>query len=137
MYDKRTPLALAIALAFGSTFSAHAQSTDERHGGDPDSIPTVLVSASALGVLSDDMITPATTLSGAELVRVRGSTLGETLGRLPGITSSHFGAGASRPVIRGMDGPRVKILADGAEVQDASTISPDHAVAFEPLLAER
>ncbi|WBS00451.1 TonB-dependent receptor [Pseudoduganella sp. SL102] len=144
MYDKRTPLALAIALAFGSTFcaspAAHAQTAQaagDRHGGDPDSIPTVLVSASALGVLSDDMITPATTLSGAELVRVRESTLGETLGRLPGITSSHFGAGASRPVIRGMDGPRVKILADGAEVQDASTVSPDHAVAFEPLLAER
>ncbi|MBB3221031.1 TonB-dependent receptor domain-containing protein [Pseudoduganella umbonata] len=144
MYDKRTPLALAIALAFGSTFcaasGAYAQASQgagERHGGDPDSIPTVLVSASALGVLSDDMITPATTLSGDELVRVRESTLGETLGRLPGITSSHFGAGASRPVIRGMDGPRVKILADGAEVQDASTISPDHAVAFEPLLAER
>jgi len=137
MYDKRTPLALALALAFAYPLSAHAQTTAERHGGDPDSIPTVLVSASALGVLADDMITPATTLSGAELVRVRESTLGETLGRLPGITSSHFGAGASRPVIRGMDGPRVKILADGAEVQDAATISPDHAVAFEPLLAER
>ncbi|QBE66079.1 TonB-dependent receptor domain-containing protein [Pseudoduganella lutea] len=137
MYDKRTPLALALALAFGTSFTAHAQTTAERHGGDPDSIPTVLVSASALGVVADDMITPATTLAGAELVRVRESTLGETLGRLPGITSSHFGAGASRPVIRGMDGPRVKILADGAEVQDAATISPDHAVAFEPLLAER
>jgi iron complex outermembrane recepter protein len=136
MQDKRTPLALAIALAFSSPF-AHAQAAAERHAGDPDSIPTVLVTASALGVLADDMITPATTLSGDELVRVRESTLGETLGRLPGITSSHFGAGASRPVIRGMDGPRVKILADGAEVQDASTISPDHAVAFEPLLAER
>ncbi len=137
MYDKRTPLALAIALAFGAALDVHAQATGDRHGGDPDSMPTVLVSASALGVLADDMITPATTLAGAELVRVRESTLGETLGRLPGITASHFGAGASRPVIRGMDGPRVKILADGAEVQDASTISPDHAVAFEPLLAER
>ncbi|WP_338762626.1 TonB-dependent receptor [Massilia sp. METH4] len=137
----RTPLALAIALAFaqftGFASTAQAQGQGPRHGGDPDSIPTVLVSASALGILSDDMITPATTLSGDELVRVRESTLGETLGRLPGITSSHFGAGASRPVIRGMDGPRVKILADGAEVQDASTISPDHAVGFEPLLAER
>jgi iron complex outermembrane receptor protein len=137
MQDKRTPLALAIALAFASPSAVHAQAAGERHGGDPDSIPTVLVSASALGVLGDDMITPATTLAGDELVRVRESTLGETLGRLPGITSSHFGAGASRPVIRGMDGPRVKILADGAEVQDASAISPDHAVGFEPLLAER
>src|SRR5690606_17873734 len=96
-----------------------------------------VVSASALGVVSDDMITPVTSLGGGELVRVRESTLGETLANQPGISSSHFGAGASRPVIRGMDGPRVKILSDGAEVQDASTISPDHAVGFEPVLAER
>ena len=26
---------------------------------------------------------------------------------------------------------------DGAEVQDASSMSPDHAIGFEPLLAER
>ena len=132
----RTPLALAILLAFGAPLGAHAQSSD-RLQADPDSIPTVVVSASALGVLGDDMITPVTSLSGGELVRARESTLGETLNNQPGITSSHFGAGASRPVIRGMDGPRVKILSDGAEIQDASTISPDHAVGFEPVLAER
>ncbi|MFC4932062.1 TonB-dependent receptor domain-containing protein [Massilia sp. GCM10023247] len=132
----RTPLALAILLAFGAPLGAHAQSGD-RLQADPDSMPTVVVSASALGVLGDDMITPVTSLSGGELVRARESTLGETLNNQPGITSSHFGAGASRPVIRGMDGPRVKILSDGAEIQDASTISPDHAVGFEPVLAER
>ena len=132
---KRTPLTLSILLAF-APLAAHAQ-TDSRHHGDPDSIPTVVISASALGLVGDDMVTPVTSLGGGELVRVRESTLGETLGSQPGITSSHFGAGASRPVIRGMDGPRVKILSDGAEIQDASTISPDHAVAFEPVLAER
>ena len=133
----RTPLALAILLAFGAPLAAHAQSAPERLQGDPDSVPTVVISASALGLLGDDMVTPVTSLSGGALVRARESTLGETLANQPGITSSHFGAGASRPVIRGMDGPRVKILSDGAEVQDASTISPDHAVAFEPMLAER
>ncbi|MEN3275681.1 MAG: iron complex outerrane recepter protein [Massilia sp.] len=132
----RTPLALAILLAFGTPL-VHAQSNDERLHADPDSIPTVVVSASALGVLGDDMITPVSSLAGGALVRARESTLGETLSNQPGITSSHFGAGASRPVIRGMDGPRVKILSDGAEIQDASTISPDHAVGFEPVLAER
>ncbi|WP_296948526.1 TonB-dependent receptor domain-containing protein [uncultured Massilia sp.] len=130
------PLALAILFAFGVPLAAHAQ-TDGRLQGDPDSVPTVVISASALGLVDDDMVTPVTSLSGGALVRARESTLGETLANQPGITSSHFGAGASRPVIRGMDGPRVKILADGAEVQDASTISPDHAVAFEPMLAER
>ncbi|MCA1856970.1 TonB-dependent receptor [Massilia oculi] len=131
----RTPLALAILFAFSAP--AHAQSSNSRLQNDPDTVPTVVVSASALGVVSDDMITPATSLGGGELVRARESTLGETLANQPGISSSHFGAGASRPVIRGMDGPRVKILSDGAEVQDASTISPDHAVGFEPVLAER
>ncbi len=130
---KRTPLALALMFAFGA---AHAQETS-RLQADPDSVPTVIISASALGLIGDDMITPVTSLSGGALVRARESTLGETLANQPGITSSHFGAGASRPVIRGMDGPRVKILSDGAEIQDASTISPDHAIAFEPVLAER
>jgi len=127
----RTPLALACALVLGGPLAttAHAQSSG---------VPaTVVVSASGLGVASDDMVTPVTSIGGNELVRTRQSTLGETLSSMPGITSSHFGAGASRPIIRGMDGPRVKILSDGSEIQDASTISPDHAVAFEPVLAER
>ena len=134
----RTPLALAILFAFAPAVHAQtAQPDSSRLTSDPDSVPTVVVSASSLGVLEDDMITPVTSLSGGALVRARESTIGETLANQPGITSSHFGAGASRPVIRGMDGPRVKILSDGAEVQDASTISPDHAVGFEPVLAER
>jgi len=130
---RRTPLSLACALALGAPFAAQAQSSDAATA----PVSTVVVSASGLNVASDDMVTPVTSIGGAELVRTRQSTLGETLSSLPGITSSHFGAGASRPIIRGMDGPRVKILSDGSEIQDASTISPDHAVAFEPVLAER
>ena len=95
----------------------------------------VTVSASGLQLGANDMTTPVTVLEGDELVRRREATLGETLSSEPGITSSHFGAGASRPIIRGMDGPRVKVLSDGAELHDASTISPDHAVVSEPMLA--
>ena len=98
-------------------------------------LPEVTVSASGLQLGASDMTTPATVLEGDDLVRRREATLGETLNSEPGITSSHFGAGASRPIIRGMDGPRVKVLSDGAELHDASTISPDHAVASEPMLA--
>ena len=136
---KRTPLALACMLALGPVggSSAYAQSTAASAEKEASRVSTVVVSASALGTSSDDMVTPVTSIGGNELVRTRQSTLGETLSAMPGITSSHFGAGASRPIIRGMDGPRVKILSDGSEIQDASTISPDHAVAFEPVLAER
>lgn len=137
IFFKRKPITAAVWLLLGAPLAASAQSASERLQGDPDSIPAVVISASALGLLSDDMISPVTALGGNELMRLRESTLGETLTTQRGIASSHFGAGASRPIIRGMDGPRVKILSDGAEIQDASTISPDHAVGFEPLLAER
>ena len=100
-------------------------------------LPQVTVSASGLQLGSDDMATPVSVLEGDELVLRREGTLGETLAHEPGMQSSHFGAGASRPVIRGMDGPRVQVLSDGVEVQDASTVSPDHAVASEPLLARQ
>lgn len=112
---------------------AHAQAIP-----DTTAAPTlapVTVSASGLQLGANDMTTPVTVLEGDELVRRREATLGETLNTEPGITSSHFGAGASRPIIRGMDGPRVKVLSDGAELHDASTISPDHAVVSEPMLA--
>lgn len=51
--------------------------------------------------------------------------------------ATHFGAGASRPIIRGMDGPRIGVLTNGTQLHDASTLSPDHAVATEPLLLEK
>src|SRR5690554_5939407 len=56
---------------------------------------------------------------------------------LPGARGSSFGAGVSRPVIRGMDGARVKVLSDGIDVLDASTLSADHAVTTEPLLLQQ
>ncbi|CAN7417537.1 TonB-dependent receptor [Acidovorax sp. LjRoot74] len=114
---------------------AQAQTTALAAAEATPSLPPVTVSASGLQLGTSDMTTPATVLEGDELVRRREATLGETLNSEPGITSSHFGAGASRPIIRGMDGPRVKVLSDGAELHDASTISPDHAVVSEPLLA--
>ncbi|MDQ8020649.1 MAG: TonB-dependent receptor [Moraxellaceae bacterium] len=100
-------------------------------------LPAVTVSASALDTRSDEMTTPATVLSDEQLVQRRAATLGGTLSGEMGISQTHFGAGASRPVIRGMDAARVRIMSDGAEVVDASTISPDHAVAVEPMLARR
>lgn len=122
-----TPLMLSLALAFAPA----AASADDT------SLAPVTVSASALALGSDQMSTPASVLAGDELVRRRAATLGETLSGEPGMAASHFGAGASRPIIRGMDGPRVKLLSDGSEIMDASTISPDHAVAIEPMLSEQ
>jgi iron complex outermembrane receptor protein len=132
------PVALATLLALSGTGSfAQAQTTAPAAAEATPSLPPVTVSASGLQLGASEMTTPVTVLEGDELVRRREATLGETLNSEPGITSSHFGAGASRPIIRGMDGPRVKVLSDGAELHDASTISPDHAVVSEPMLAKQ
>lgn len=127
MTQKRHPLAWAVSLALIP--SAWAV--------EPVELDSVVVSSSALGRQSHEMTLPVSVLEGDELVQRREATLGETLQSVPGVHASGFGAGASRPVIRGLDGARVKVLSDGVELLDASTISPDHAVVSEPLLAER
>lgn len=75
-------------------------------------------------------------LSGAALHERAQGSLGETLDRLPGVSSSYFGPQASRPVVRGLDGERVPVLSNGGASHDVSALSPDHAVAAEPMLAE-
>ncbi|MFN3815605.1 TonB-dependent receptor domain-containing protein [Brevundimonas sp.] len=96
----------------------------------------IVVRALPLDQRGDEVISNVTVLAGDELVRRRQATLGETLQGIPGVNSDTFGAGASRPVIRGQTSPRVKVLTDGSELMDASAVSPDHAVAGEPLLLD-
>jgi iron complex outermembrane recepter protein len=96
----------------------------------------VVVRALPLDQRGDEVIGNVAVLSGDELVRRRQATLGETLQGIPGVNSDTFGAGASRPVIRGQTSPRVKVLTDGSELMDASAVSPDHAVVGEPLLLD-
>jgi iron complex outermembrane receptor protein len=64
-------------------------------------------------------------------------SIGETLAALPGVSSSSFGPTASRPVLRGLSGERVRVLVDGIGSLDLSASDPDHAVAINPLTADR
>ncbi len=84
-----------------------------------------------------DVIQGTSVLAEDELQREIQTTLGDTLAGQPGVVSTGFAPGASRPVIRGLDGPRLRVLQNGVSVVDASTTSPDHQVASDPLLAER
>ena len=79
---------------------------------------------------------PVTVLSGEELQRRAAASIGETLGDKPGIASASFGPGVGRPVIRGQSGPRTLTLQNGTASADVSSLSPDHAVTVEPLLAD-
>ena len=82
------------------------------------------------GDKSPDQLTQSSdVLGGDELQRQKAASLGETLSQQAGISSSGYGAAVSRPVIRGLGGSRVAVLEDGMDAVDASSISPDHAVA--------
>ena len=105
--------------------------------GKPTELPPVVVTANPLGSELFDLAQPASVLAGRELLQLRRSTLGETLNSLPGVNSTYFGPNASRPVIRGLDSDRIRILQNGTGVQDASSLSFDHAVTVDPLVIER
>jgi iron complex outermembrane receptor protein len=100
-------------------------------------LPPMVVSASPLPSSLFDLAAPVTVLSGEKLRDQMSSTLGETLSAEPGITSSYFGPNASRPIIRGLDGDHIRILQNGVGNMDVSALSPDHAVAQDPLTVKK
>ena len=97
----------------------------------------VVVSAGPEARSRLEVARPASVVAGEELDLRLQPTLGETLAEQPGVTSTYFGPGASRPVIRGLGGDRIRTLSGGIGSADASNTSPDHAVAIDPLSAER
>ena len=88
--------------------------------------------------LSKSQVSSAvSSLSGLSLLEQGQSTLGETLNHLPGVSSTYFGPNASRPIIRGLDGDRIRVLSNSGASMDASSLSYDHAVPMDVLSTER
>ncbi len=98
-------------------------------------LKTITVTANPLG--GNDLIAPAQAIFGTGLLLRQQSTLGELLQGTPGVSSSSFGPNASRPIIRGLDGDRIRILNNSGATLDASGLSYDHAVALDPIAVER
>ncbi|WP_353202425.1 TonB-dependent receptor [Polynucleobacter sp.] len=90
--------------------------------------PSLEVTATGSQESLQSILTPNKILQGDELLNKLGSTLGATLANELGVSATGYGAGSSRPVIRGLEGPRVQILQNGLSVGDVSNISQDHAV---------
>lgn len=101
-------------------------------------LPGVTVTASPFKDRDElEMTQPVDILKGDHLRRKRETSLGDTLSHELGVSSSSFGPGASRPIIRALDGPRIQILENGIGTLDASSLSPDHAVTVETLNASQ
>ncbi|MEN3351921.1 MAG: iron complex outerrane recepter protein [Betaproteobacteria bacterium] len=131
-----TSLALAVGTAEAQTTSG-PQTPKSSTETQPRTLPSVVVTGNPLGSDLFELVQPTSTLSGEVLLLNRSSTLGETLSNLPGVNSTYFGPNASRPVIRGFDGDRVRIMQNGVGTLDVSALSPDHAVTVDPLIIQR
>jgi len=100
---------------------------------DPDQAIVITGSRRSVG----DVLGGVSVLEPEELAHDLKPSLGDTLADLPGVTSSSFGPSSSRPILRGLSGEDAPILIDGLTSLDLSTSDPDHAVAINPLTAER
>lgn len=96
----------------------------------------VVVSASPEARDPMQVYQPTDVLGQKELEQRAAVSLGQTLSNEPGVSQTNLGTAPARPVIRGLGGDRVLILEDGLRIGDVSSISPDHAVATDPVGAE-
>lgn len=121
------PLVGVAAVAWTATAQAQA----------PDTVAEVVVTSGPLPVSLDSATSHVEILDRRDLDLAIPAGLGDVLAGAPGLRSTAFAPGASRPVIRGLSGPRVLILQNGVGLVDASALSPDHAVAGDPGEATR
>ncbi|MCL6741022.1 TonB-dependent receptor [Sphingomonas sp. RB56-2] len=85
----------------------------------------------------NDVLGGVSVLDQADLTRQMRPSIGETLAKQPGVSATSFGPTASAPVLRGLSGDRVRVLTDGIGTLDLSSSGPDHAIAINPITAER
>ncbi|WP_380780471.1 TonB-dependent receptor [Sphingomonas sp. R86520] len=148
----KTMLFGATALAALLSSQAYAQAAPQAGTDDaaqavatpPTTTPSVssanqrdIIVTAPLQTSERDVLQGTTVLTGQELTRQLRPTIGETLARQPGVSATSFGPSASRPILRGFQGDRVRVLTDGIGSIDVSNTSVDHAVIIDPLLAER
>jgi len=129
---------ISFCFLFAASLSTHAQTAPPHLAHDePVSLENIVVTASPLPRTQAELVSATTVLAGRALQLKRQPTLGETLSEEVGMSSTSFGPGASRPIIRGLGGDRIRLLENGVGTLDASVTSPDHAVSVEPFLVKR
>ena len=138
---KKLALALLATAAMPSIVLAQdARDTDREDtaGEDANSVVhTDRIVVRAPGVDELSVVAGTSIVQGEDLLRNQTGQIGDVLDSLPGVATTGFAPGASRPILRGLDGERVRVLLDGIGNIDASNTSADHGVAIDPLTAQR
>jgi len=102
-----------------------------------DHVPSDIIVTGSVSRSRQDVLSGVAVVQGAALDQAIRTSIGETLDKTPGVSATSFGPTASRPVLRGLQGERVRVLSDGIGSIDVSNTSVDHAAVVNPLLAER
>ncbi|MGB5690433.1 MAG: TonB-dependent receptor [Woeseiaceae bacterium] len=136
LLTRRRMAVASLALSLGGhAGTVAAQDGDDQY--DHHAIDEIVVQGVPLERTVKELAQPTTVLGGDELMKRQAASIGETLSHELGVSSTYFGPVASRPVIRGQYGERIRILSNGLDAMDASALSEDHAVGVDSLLAER
>ena len=69
---------------------------------------------------------PLYVINGDEIVDDATTSLGDAIDGLLGISIADYGSAVGQPIIRGMSGPRVKVLKNGMVNRDVSGLGADH-----------
>ncbi|GAA4764748.1 TonB-dependent receptor [Stakelama sediminis] len=139
----KSSCAIGAALLFAS--AAQAQDTDSAARDDRERMESGyhtepaedIIVTGVLPIDRQDLLSGVAVLKGQKLTQALRPSIGETLAHTPGVSATSFGPSASRPVLRGLQGERVRVLTDGIGSIDVSNTSVDHAVVVNPLLAQR
>jgi len=128
----RSMLLTASSAGVLLAWSAGAHAQDLGH-----SVSEVVITASPLAGDPDRFATIVEQVSRDQVLSNGGASLADALRNVPGVAGTGFAAGASRPVIRGMDAQRVKLAENGLSSSDVSDVGPDHGVPIDPLAAQQ
>lgn len=133
---RRIALSLSVA-ALPVLWTAVASAQEAPPAEPVTEVEDVVITAAPFSVTEQALTANVDVVDEEELLLAPPATLGDLVSGMPGVRSSGFAPGASRPVIRGLAGPRVQVLVNGLGAIDASQVSPDHQVAADPGEASR
>ena len=90
-----------------------------------DDIEEVVVVTSAL-IDTTEITNPLYVINGNQIIDDATTSLGDAIDSYLGISIADYGSAVGQPIIRGMSGPRVKILKNGMVNRDVSGLGADH-----------
>lgn len=130
---KANQYCIFLVVALGAAAAGADENEDDHHH----VVDEVIVSATPLERTVEELAQPTSVVDGDALARSQAASIGETLAGELGVSATYFGPVASRPVIRGQFGERVRVLSNALDSLDASALSEDHAVSVDSILSDR